>query len=126
MTRRPSPAAIHLLLIVLISRAMLPAGWMPDAHAGLIICSVPVSASAALGLIHYDDGLGHSHQDSDANGYHQDCAFAHLAHLAPPPHPSVLALPMAHGFLAAIDRSRVDAISASVSPGSPRAPPLNA
>ena len=116
----------HLALVALLVRAMLPAGWMPDAHAGLTICSVPVSASASLGAIHYDDGLGHSHRDGDADGHHQDCAFAHAAHLATPPHPSAFALPVAHAFLAAVDRSRADAISARFSPGSPRAPPLNA
>ena len=32
-------AARHLALIALVVRALLPAGWMPDAQAGLTICS---------------------------------------------------------------------------------------
>jgi hypothetical protein len=110
----------HVALAALILRAMLPAGWMPEAH-GLTICSVTLT-SEALGAIHHDAAPGHA-GDKTA---HQECPFAASAHMAAAPDAPSLALPAVHAFVASVDRAHAAVIAARFSPGSPRAPPLNA
>lgn len=105
----------HVALAALILRAMLPAGWMPDAH-GLTICSV------TLGAVHHDAAPGHA----DGKTAHGECPFAASAHMAAAPAAPSLALPAVHAFAAATDRAHAAVIAARFSPGSPRAPPLNA
>ena len=116
----------HLALVALLVRAMLPAGWMPDAHAGFKICSIETSANPHLGTIHHDGGPGQHDQKGDPKDHHQDCAFAHAAQLTTPPQTAALALPEVHTFFAAVDTPRVSAMAARFSPSSPRAPPLKA
>jgi hypothetical protein len=106
-------AACHLAIIALLLRAMLPAGWMPDAQGGLTICSV-----ATLGVIHHD-GPG----QSDGKAQHEECAFAAAAHLAAAPSAPHLILPAFHGFIAQTDGYYAAEVSAHFTPGSPRAPP---
>lgn len=105
----------HLALAALILRAMLPAGWMPDAH-GLTICSV------TLGTVHHDSAPGHD----DGKTAHEECPFAAAPHLAAAPEAPSLALPTVHAFAAAVDRATAAVIAARFSPSAPRAPPLNA
>lgn len=85
MTQRFRLAAIHVALVAILLRAMLPVGWMPDAH-GITICS------ATLGLIHHDappgQGNGSDHQNS-----HEECPFAAAPHAAVPISFVVLAVP---------------------------------
>ncbi len=104
----------HIALIALFLRAMLPGGWMPDAH-GLILCS------ATLGVIHHDGGPATPSPDG-----HQECPFAAAPHLASAPDMPQLTLPAFHAFTAAADRNYAAAIVARFAPQSPRAPPLNA
>jgi len=106
-------AACHLAIIVLLVRAMLPAGWMPDAQAGLTICSV-----TTLGVIHHD-GQG----QTDGKAQHEECAFAAAAHLAAAPAAPHLILPSFHGFTAETDSHYAAEVSAHFTPQSPRAPP---
>ena len=106
-------AARHLAIIALLVRAMLPAGWMPDAQAGLTICSV-----ATLGVIHHD-GPG----QTDGKAQHEECAFAAAAHLAAAPDLPLLILPAFHGFVAGTDSHYAVEVSAHFTPQSPRAPP---
>ncbi len=109
----------HLALIAIIVRAMLPAGWMPDAQAGLTICS--------LGEIHYDGGHHDGTPDKDSgHNSHEECPFAAAPHLAATPDVPQLTLPAFHAFAAATDRRYAAAITARFTPQSPRAPPLNA
>ena len=70
---------------------MLPAGWMPDAHA-LVICSTSLSP-----VIHYDGG-GKPSDNNKHQAAHQDCAFAAAAHLAAAPEAPHLALRAFHAF----------------------------
>jgi len=115
-------AVRHVALAALILRAMLPAGWMPDAQAGLTICSLDAAPAVGhLGTVHHD-GAPADHGKAD----HQECPFAAAAHFAPPPQNAVLALPIQHAFAAATDQARAVLIAARFSPGSPRAPPLSA
>lgn len=116
-------AVRHVALAALILRAMLPAGWMPDAHAGLTICSLDTGpAIAHLGTVHHDGTPDHSNNKTD----HQECPFAAAAHLATPPQTVALALPARHAFAAETDQARAALIAARFTPGAPRAPPLNA
>jgi len=107
-------AARHLAIIALLVRAMLPAGWMPDAQAGLTICST-------LGVIHHD-----GQNPADGKAQHEECAFAAAAHLASAPAAPVLTLPAFHAFLAATDRDYATILAAHFTPQSPRGPPQNA
>ena len=109
----------HLAIIALLVRAMLPAGWMPDAHA-LVICSTSLSP-----VIHYDGGQKPSDNDKH-QAAHQDCAFAAAAHLVTAPDSPHIALPAFHAFAARSDDARAALIASRFSPGSPRAPPLTA
>jgi len=104
-------AACHLAIIALLLRAMLPAGWMPDAQAGLTICSV-----TTLGVIHHDG-------PTDGKVQHEECAFAAAAHLASTPSAPHLILPAFHGFIAQTDSHYAAEVSAHFTPQSPRAPP---
>ena len=108
--------ACHLAIIALLVRAMLPAGWMPDAQAGLTICSV-----TTLGVIHHD-----GQNPADGKAQHEECAFAAAAHLASAPAAPVLTLPAFHAFLAATDRNYATILAAHFRPQSPRGPPQNA
>jgi hypothetical protein len=112
-----SRALRHLAIIALLVRAMLPAGWMPDAHA-LVICSTSLSP-----VIHYD---GSQKAPDKHQAAHQDCAFAAAGTLAAAPEAPHLALPAFHAFAARSDDARAAFIASHFSPGSPRAPPLNA
>ncbi len=107
----------HLAIIALLVRAMLPAGWMPDSGGGLVICS-----TATLGVIHHDGTPDHDGKSQA----HEECAFAAAAHLAAAPDAPFLTLPAFHAFAARTDAARATVIAARFSPGSPRAPPLNA
>jgi hypothetical protein len=109
-------AARHLAIIALLVRAMLPAGWMPDAQNGLTICSV-----ATLGVIHHD-----GQNPSEGKAQHEECAFAAAAHLAAAPDAPLLILPAFHGFVAETDSHYAAEVSAHFSPQSPRGPPQDA
>jgi hypothetical protein len=110
----------HLALIAMFMRAMLPAGWMPDAQAGLTLCSV----NATLGVIHHDGGP--ATPSPDGHSSHEECPFAAAPQLAAAPDAPQLTLPTFHAFAAAMDRAYASAVAARFTPQSPRAPPLNA
>jgi hypothetical protein len=110
------PAFRHIALAALILRALLPAGWMPDAQSGLVICA------ATLGVIHHDAAPGHS----DGKMSQEECPFAAAPHLASAPEAPHLALPAFHALVAATDRASAAIIAARFTPQSPRAPPQDA
>jgi hypothetical protein len=103
--------ARHVAFIALVARALLPAGWMPDAH-GLTICSVDAPA-------HQTDPGKAPAQDA----HHDICPFAAAPHLASVPDAPQLTLPAFHAFAAATDRATASAVAARFTPQSPRAPP---
>jgi hypothetical protein len=102
----------HLAIIALLVRAMVPAGWMPEANGGLVVCS-----AGTLGTIHHDG-------DAPREAAHHDCAFAAAPHLGAVPGAIQLALPTFHAFVARTDAGRAATIAARFTPQSPRAPPL--
>lgn len=106
-------AARHLAFIALVARALLPAGWMPSAQ-GMTICSVETSTQKD------------QKAPTEKNVHHDICPFAAAPHLASVPDLPQLTLPAFHSFAAATDKSYAATITARFSPGSPRAPPLNA
>jgi len=115
------PVLRHLALAALILRALLPAGWMPDAQAGLVIC-----AAGTLGVIHHDGAPGDTSKRTDGQISHEECPFAAAAQLAAAPDAPRLTLPTFHAFAASIDRAYASSVAARFTPQSPRAPPLNA
>jgi hypothetical protein len=118
-----SQAIRHLALIAMVMRAMLAAGWMPDAQAGLTLCSV----SATLGVIHHDGGPASpddpSNHQANHQASHQECPFAAAPQLASTPDAPQLALPAFHAFAAAIDRAYAATVAARFTPHAPRGPP---
>jgi Protein of unknown function (DUF2946) len=114
--------AVHLALIALMLRALLPAGWMPNPGgangAPFVICTMdgPLKALDAKGK-----PIRHDPRDRDA------CPFAAAAHLAPPAELASLALPAFAAGAAAAPSQPVPATArAHYDPQSPRAPPANA
>src|SRR3954469_14862763 len=112
------PVLRHLALASLILRALLPAGWMPDAQAGLVIC-----AAGTLGVIHHDGAPGAPSGHTNGKMAHEECPFAAAAQLASAPDAPQLALPAFHAFTASIDRAYASAVANRFTPQSPRAPP---
>ena len=106
-----SRALRHLAIIALLVRAMVPAGWMPEANGGLVICS-----TGTLGTIHHDG-------DAPREAAHHDCAFAAAPQMAAAPDAVQLVLPAFHAFAALTDAGRAATIGARFSSASPRAPP---
>jgi hypothetical protein len=111
--------ARQLAFVALVARALVPGGWMPDAH-GLTICSV------TLGAIHHDGAPGPHDGQHDNKTAHEECPFAASAQMAGAPDAPRLALPAFHAFAAATAREYAAAVAARFVPQSPRAPPLNA
>jgi hypothetical protein len=103
--------ARQLAFIALVVRALLPAGWMPDAQAGIVICSVQTGS--------------HDKTPADA-ARHEVCTFAAQPQLASVPDAPHLTAPSLHAFAARTDRAYAAIVAAHFSPNSPRAPPLNA
>jgi hypothetical protein len=113
-------AARHLALIALLLRAMIPIGWMPDAQAGVTVCSPDI----AIGVIHHDGAPGHD-GGADHQNSHEECPFAAAPHLASTPDMPQIALPPVHAAAAVFDGHRAALIAARFTPQSPRAPPRN-
>lgn len=107
----------HLILIALIARALVPAGWMPVANAGTLITICSVQGQKVL----HPDAPGAPAQDMAS----EDCAFGAAPHVAFVPDVPVLTAPAVHARQAETDRIYAATIVARFSPGSPRAPPLN-
>lgn len=111
---------LHLAILAMLLRALLPAGWMPDTTgaAAFTICTM--------------DGVGHHAEQqspgkpvpADSQHTHEECPFAAAHHIVAPIVAVHLAAPSFAGRAA--DISRPAATSRSVAehePYSPRAPP---
>jgi len=127
--------ARHVAFVALVVRALVPVGWMPDAH-GLTICpdGAPVQqASIAKPMHHHGAHMHHAGAPMDhgdhgkapaQHGRHDICPFAAAPHLASVPVLPQLALPAVHAFAAATNQDYAHSISTRFTPQSPRAPPL--
>ena len=111
----------HLVLIALIARALVPAGWMPVANAGTLITICSVQGQKVL---HPDAPLDASGAPAQAMAS-EDCAFGAAPHVAFVPDVPALTGPAVHAREAKTDRLYAATIIARFTPGAPRAPPLN-
>ena len=103
----------HLALIALILRALVPAGWMPDASGSgtVVICSVDAPLAK------------HSGQLPAKDAQSKECPFGAAPHFAFTPDVPVLVGPASHTAKAEADRVYATTIVARFTPQSPRAPP---
>ena len=104
--------ARQVAFIALVVRALLPTGWMPDAQAGVVICSVQTQQ--------------HDKKAPAEAARHEVCTFAAQPQLASVPDAPHLTAPSLHAFAARTDRAYAILVAAHFNPASPRAPPLNA
>jgi hypothetical protein len=120
MSRRFHMAAVHIAIVAMLLRALLPVGWMPDPDgaAAFTICTM--------------DGSGHHTQATppgkpvpdDSRRSHDECPFAASPHVAAPVPASHLPAPALTGRVVdALNHARVLDISFRFQPHSPRAPP---
>lgn len=87
MSRVVRITAVHLALVAMMLRALLPAGWMPSGAlaAPLVICTMQGPVQIA------GDQTGHKqHNDTHRN---EACPFAAAPNLSTPSITAVLALP---------------------------------
>ena len=131
--------ARRVAFVALVVRALVPVGWMPDAH-GLTICpdgaqmqqasiEKPMHHDHAMGAMHHGQvGAVMDHGDHGKapaqHGRHDICPFAAAPHFASVPVLPQLALPAVHAFAVATNQGYAHSISARFTPQSPRAPPL--
>ncbi len=120
MASRCRRAAIHLAIIALLLRAVLPAGWMPDptGTTAFIICTADASGH------HAERQSPGQPVPADGQHEHEECPFAASPHVAAP----VLAMQLAAPSLVgrAADISHLVAAFGPVTEyelHSPRAPP---
>lgn len=120
MSHRLHSAAIHLAIVAMLLRALLPAGWMPNPGGGapFTICTV--------------DGTGH-HTDGNPSGKpgpqgdrhaHDECPFAAAPHIAAPVPLALLSTPqLTSQAVVSFGLAGIFGLSPSYQPHPPRAPP---
>ncbi len=109
-------AAVHLALVALMLRALLPAGWMPNPAAGslFVICTME-------GALQADGKAKPASNDPRA---HEACPFAAAAHLSPPQENNHFAAPLLAAAMTIVPASQTRSVTrAPFAPQSPRAPP---
>ncbi len=122
MGSRVGRALIHIALLAMVMRALLPGGWMlgpaSDGAMSLVICST-------TGINHVDGS--DRHQDT-RDGHQSDaCPFAAASHMAAPVAGFAFAAPQR--AVLAVARFIAPAsvpIGADYQPHAPRAPPFSA
>jgi hypothetical protein len=123
MPRTVRLAALHLALVAMLARALLPAGWMPDTSAQgpapLVICTMHGPVLAA------PPGDTSKHKPVHDDGRQTDiCPFAASIHVATPASAVAIAPSTTVALIAApaLLEQSVPSV-ARHSPQSPRAPP---
>ncbi len=122
MTHKIRIAGAHIALVAMLLRALLPAGWMPNANVSggspFTICTMSGPVSMVLG----PDGKPHKPAPNDAA--HHECPFAAAPQFAAPTDFTPLPAPVSIAFITrdnAVARPVFD--SSHFSPQSPRGPP---
>jgi hypothetical protein len=123
MARSLRHLAVHLALVAMVLRALLPTGWMPnlDGHPGgpLLICAM--DGGSALFTDHA--GLPSKHQP-DGRAGHDGCPFAAAPHLATAGISTVIQqLHLAQNLVAGFAENKTAPQFSGYAPQSPRAPP---
>jgi len=110
-------------ITAMLLRALLPAGWMPDAsgQAFFIICSVAGIATARLSV---DEKSNRHLPGQDEGRTHEMCAHVGATHFVPPVTKLTVTPPSLIANVAAIQRVMVRSFeNARYIQQSPRAPP---
>jgi len=123
MTRTIRMAGFQFAFIAMLLRALLPAGWMPDAsgHSLFTICSV-VSVDNSDKSV---DGKSNRHLPGQDDGRtHEMCAHAGATHFVPPVTKLTIAPPSSIANAAATQLANTRSFDgACYLQPSPRAPP---
>ena len=85
-------AAIHIALAAMLLRALMPAGWMPNADAA---AGTPIAICTMNGPMRIDFGAEpiKKNNNQDDSRHHQACPFAVAPHMAQPATTAALLLP---------------------------------
>ncbi|MGD0141933.1 MAG: DUF2946 family protein [Rhizomicrobium sp.] len=121
MSRTLKLAGVHIALVAMLLRALLPAGWMPDSAsasgAAFVICTVNWPLQAAR-------DAGKHRPGQDDNRQNDVCPFSASVHLATPTVTAVIAPSMrVSSFAPDHAPARTVYETARYSSQSPRAPP---
>jgi hypothetical protein len=123
MNRTIRHIAVHLALAAMMLRALLPAGWMPNAvqaGAPFVICTLH-------GALHLSGDPAPHKQQPDDGQRHDLCPFAAAPHLSSPAADAAIHAPFAIAARAFTpDYAAPAALRTAFSPQSPRAPPRSA
>ena len=123
MTRTARMTGFQLAFIAMLLRALLPAGWMPDAsgQALFTICSVVSAANASQSV----GGKSNRHlPGQDDSRTHEMCAHVCATQFAPPVAKLTVAPPSLIANVAAVQLAIARSFqSARYLQQSPRAPP---
>lgn len=117
MFRNLRLAALHVALAAIVLRALLPAGWMPDAsHGGtFVICT------AEGGIVHHAPAHPGNPLDKGDRD-HQICPFAAGAHAAVAA--NTIAISVLFGIVRFVPPARrIARIESAFAPYSSRGPP---
>jgi len=120
MSRRFHVAALHVAIVAMLLRALLPVGWMPHpgGEAAFTICTLDNSGH------HTDASPSGKPNPDDSRHSHDECPFAAVPHIAAPVLVAHLSAPALTGRVAdALDHTGVSDLSFRYQPHSPRAPP---
>ena len=116
-------AYVHVALVAMLLRALLPVGWMPGTTASgamaLVICSGDGPALFMPGMA----GMDHKSKPG-TNHHNEECPFAAAPHYAPPASLAVLASTILAP--AAIQSRTIRSLAVAGTrhtPQAPRAPP---
>lgn len=128
MTRLSRVAVIHVVLVAMLVRALVPAGWMPGtmpSHAAaLVVC--PMEGGGQMTMA---DGMAMDHNDQAPKSPDQDhskhqtsCPYAMTSHWVPP---AVSAVPIPSGISATVAERPILIVARERLhlPQIPRAPP---
>jgi len=119
-------AGVHLALVAILLRALLPAGWMPNpsgaAGTPLVVCTMD-----GPGHMMAEDKPAKPQHDRNGDHDHQVCPFAAAPHLVTPAIASALPLPsMVASTVLQFATFNAAERALRHTPQSPRAPPLPA
>ena len=86
-------AGLHVALVAMLLRALMPAGWMPAPPSHKADANwVPFVICTGNGLVRLNHAPGSDHSD-DQNTHHvAPCPYAAAAHLSTPAHGDAVAL----------------------------------
>ena len=86
-------AGLHVALVAMLLRALLPAGWMPAPPSHTADANwVPFVICTGNGLVRLNHAPGSDHSDDQKTHHVAPCPYAAAAHLSTPAHGDAVAL----------------------------------